>query len=311
MSNDNNNSSKMDYLNFTIPLRPKTHPSNKFTPPTSISNPYNKPSPSPSRMSSSNNRNIFNNFNNSRSQSNSNSNSNSFGLSNPYNNSQPYNHLSNNNSQSHKYNQLNKSFYNNHNNNNNNYNNHNNNNRQNEYQYNRNSNLVNSTRFTVSKKANNGFTTDSKLQENYDINIKDIQKIHNEKLINKLKYYEKILQKCFFKIRQSVYNEETYCLYSVPSYMKGFPIYNVKQCIFYIMNKLKKNSIESKYIYPNIIFIYWKYKNTYDQIKDLQNKQIRNKETGQIEYKPSYGANSYTYKKPFTPPIYKRIDYSN
>jgi len=302
MSNDNNNSSKMDYLNFTIPLRPKTHPSNKFTPPTSISNPYSNSSPSQSSMASSNNRNIFNNFNNSRSQSNSNSNS--FGLSNPYNNSQPYNHLSNNNSQSHKYNQINKSFYNNTNNNNN-------NNRQNEYQYNRNSNLVNSTRFTVSKKANNGFTTDSKLQENYDINIKDIQKIHNEKLINKLKYYEKILQKCFFKIRQSVYNEETYCLYSVPSYMKGFPIYNVKQCIFYIMNKLKKNSIDSKYIYPNIIFIYWKYKNTYDQIKDLQNKQIRNKETGQIEYKPSYGANSYTYKKPFTPPIYKRIDYSN
>ena len=301
MSNDNNNSSKMDYLNFTIPLRPNTHPSNKFTPPTSISNPYSNSLPSQSSMASSNNRNIFNNFNNSRSQSNSNSNS--FGLSNPYNNSQPYNHLSNNNSQSHKYNQINKSFYNNHNNNNN--------NRQNEYQYNRNSNLVNSTRFTVSKKANNGFTTDSKLQENYDINIKDIQKIHNEKLINKLKYYEKILQKCFFKIRQSVYNEETYCLFSVPSYMKGFPIYNVKQCIFYIMNKLKKNSIESKYIYPNIIFIYWKYKNTYDQIKDLQNKQIRNKETGQIEYKSSYGANSYTYKKPFTPPIYKRIDYSN
>jgi len=149
------------------------------------------------------------------------------------------------------------------------------------------------------------------LQENYDINIKEIQKIHNEKLINKLKYYEKILQKCFFKIRQAVYNEETYCLYSVPSYMKGFPIYNLKQCIFYIMNKLKKNSIDSKYIYPNIIFIYWKYKNTYDQIKDLQNKQIRNKETGQIEYKSLYGASSYTYNKPYTPPVYKRIDYSN
>jgi len=301
MSNDNN-TSKMDYLNFTIPLRPNTHSFNKFISSSSIYNPYNSSSPSPSPMPSSNNRNIFNNFNNSRSQSNSNS----LGLSNPYSNSQPYNPLSNNNShpnnnsQSHKYNQLNKSFYNNH-----------NNNRQNEYQYNRNTNLVNSTRFTVSKKANNGFTTDSKLQENYDINIKEIQKIHNEKLINKLKYYEKILQKCFFKIRQAVYNEETYCLYSVPSYMKGFPIYNVKQCIFYIMNKLKKNSIDSKYIYPNIIFIYWKYKNTYDQIKDLQNKQIRNKETGQIEYKSLYGASSYTYNKPYTPPVYKRIDYSN
>ena len=301
MSNDNN-TSKMDYLNFTIPLRPNTHSSNKFISSSSISNPYNSSSPSPIPSSSSNNRNIFNNFNNSRSQSNSNS----LGLSNPYSNLQPYNPLSNNNShpnnnsQSHKYNQLNKSFYNNH-----------NNNRQNEYQYNRNSNLVNSTRFTVSKKANNGFTTDSKLQENYDINIKEIQKIHNEKLINKLKYYEKILQKCFFKIRQAVYNEETYCLYSVPSYMKGFPIYNVKQCIFYIMNKLKKNSIDSKYIYPNIIFIYWKYKNTYDQIKDLQNKQIRNKETGQIEYKSLYGASSYTYNKPYTPPVYKRIEYSN
>ena len=306
MSNDNN-TSKMDYLNFTIPLRPNTHSSNKFISSSSISNPYNSSSPSLSPSlspipSSSNNRNIFNNFNNSRSQSNSNS----FGLSNPYSNSQPYNPLSNNNShpnnnsQSHKYNQLNKSFYNIH-----------NNNRQNEYQYNRNTNLVNSTRFTITKKSNNGFTTDSKLQENYDINIKEIQKIHNEKLINKLKYYEKILQKCFFKIRQAVYNEETYCLYSVPSYMKGFPIYNVKQCIFYIMNKLKKNSIDSKYIYPNIIFIYWKYKNTYDQIKDLQNKQIRNKETGQIEYKSSYGASSYTYNKPYTPPVYKRIEYSN
>ena len=145
---------------------------------------------------------------------------------------------------------------------------------------------------------NAGFTTESSIEENYDINIKEIQKIHNEKIINKLKYYEKILQKCFFKIRQSVFNEESYCIFTVQSYLKGFPIYNVKQCIFYIMNKLKKNGIDSKFIYPNIIFIQWKFKNTYEQIKDLQNKQYRNQDTGRLEYRPSHGGvpNATSYK---------------
>jgi hypothetical protein len=55
------------------------------------------------------------------------------------------------------------------------------------------------------------------------------------------------------------------------------------------MNKLKKNGIDSKFIYPNIIFIQWKFKNTYQQIKDLQNKQYRNEETGRLEYKPTHG----------------------
>lgn len=152
-------------------------------------------------------------------------------------------------------------------------------------------------RFMLSTR-NAGFTTESSIEENYDINIKEIQKIHNGKLINKLKYYEKILQKCFFKIRQSVFNEESFCVFTVQSYLKGFPIYNVKQCIFYIMNKLKKNGIDSKFIYPNIIFIQWKFKNTYQQIKDLQNKQYRNEETGRLEYKPTHGGvpNATSYK---------------
>ena len=158
-------------------------------------------------------------------------------------------------------------------------------------------NALDKRKFMLSTR-NAGFTTESSIEENYDINIKEIQKIHNEKLINKLKYYEKILQKCFFKIRQSVFNEDTFCVFTVQSYLKGFPIYNVKQCIFYIMNKLKKNGIDSKFIYPNMIFIQWKFKNTYEQIKDLQNKQYRNQETGRLEYRPSHGGvpNATSYK---------------
>ena len=107
---------------------------------------------------------------------------------------------------------------------------------------------------------------------NPEITTKEIQKIHNEKLLARLKYYDRLLNKCFVKIRKSVSNDNTYCLFAVPEYVMGFPLYNTQQCIYYIMNKLKNNGFDSQYIPPNIMFISWYVKSPYEQIQDFYSK---------------------------------------
>ena len=130
------------------------------------------------------------------------------------------------------------------------------------------------------------------------LNIYSLNNVRDQKEINKLEIYKKVLKKCHHRIKTFSSKGDSFCFYIVPEYIYGIPKYDTLNCAAYIVNKLKKNGFHVSYTYPNLIFISWGHipseiKNP--QIKDLDIKSLTNKsinnnslikdQTNNIEYR--------------------------
>jgi len=91
------------------------------------------------------------------------------------------------------------------------------------------------------------------------INIDDLYEKKRQQDLTKLGLFNKILNRIHVKIktasRQKV--DENFCWYIVPETMIGVPKYDQAACIAYIIDKLKTNGFNVRYIHPNLLFISW------------------------------------------------------
>jgi hypothetical protein len=76
---------------------------------------------------------------------------------------------------------------------------------------------------------------------------------------NRIQVYKKILERIHSKIkltsRQKNDNEQ--CWYLMPEVELGCPLYNKRECLDYVLEKLIENGFNVKYYHPNLLFIYW------------------------------------------------------
>lgn len=114
-----------------------------------------------------------------------------------------------------------------------------------------------------------------------DITIKDIQTIYDKKQTKKQEYYDKIMIKIIELMKKTAEEGKNMCMYVVPNIILGMPIYNINECMFYLLSNLKQNGFECTYALPNIIMIFWKLEN-----KLLKNIKLVKKQapTKQITY---------------------------
>lgn len=75
----------------------------------------------------------------------------------------------------------------------------------------------------------------------------------------KLDVYNKILGKVFNKIELVNKRKKTDLIYEVPNYIFGYPLYDNRTCLVFIISSLRKKGLYVKFNYPNILFISWKY----------------------------------------------------
>ena len=77
--------------------------------------------------------------------------------------------------------------------------------------------------------------------------------------MNKLELYNKILNRIHVRIkttsRQKI--DEQFCWFVVPEVIIGVPKYDQGSCIAYLIDKLRENGFNVKYIHPNTLFISW------------------------------------------------------
>lgn len=77
--------------------------------------------------------------------------------------------------------------------------------------------------------------------------------------LNKLALFNKILNRIHVRIkltsRQKL--DEQFCWFVVPEVIIGVPKYDQGSCIAYLMDKLKVNGFNVRYIHPNTLFISW------------------------------------------------------
>jgi hypothetical protein len=91
------------------------------------------------------------------------------------------------------------------------------------------------------------------------LNIDELYEKKRQYDLSKLALYNKILNRIHVRIkttsRQKV--DEQFCWFVVPELIIGVPKYDQASCIAYLMDKLKDNGFNVRYIHPNTLFISW------------------------------------------------------
>lgn len=92
------------------------------------------------------------------------------------------------------------------------------------------------------------------------ININELYNVKQKKALAILNTFKLILSRIHNKIKKiaDVANSQPLCIYEIPLHIIGHPVYDFKECVSYIMNKLVENGFEVKYLHPsNYIIISW------------------------------------------------------
>ena len=91
------------------------------------------------------------------------------------------------------------------------------------------------------------------------LNIDELYERKRHHDIMKLELFNKMLNSVHKRIkltsRQKIDNQM--CWYLVPETILGVPKYDQGACIAFLMDKLKKNGFNVRYIHPNLLFISW------------------------------------------------------
>lgn len=91
------------------------------------------------------------------------------------------------------------------------------------------------------------------------LSAKDVLAVQTQRLNKRSESFDKILEKCYKTIKKSVeilrnnYN----CLFEVPEFLIGYPLYDLNECIQFVVQKLTENGFYVKYFFPRILYIYW------------------------------------------------------
>jgi hypothetical protein len=93
------------------------------------------------------------------------------------------------------------------------------------------------------------------------LNIDELYEKKRQYDLNKLELYNKILNRIHVRIkttsRQKI--DEQFCWFVVPEVIIGVPKYDQGACIAYIIDKLRENGFNVKYVHPNTLFISWQH----------------------------------------------------
>tara|TARA_B100000780_G_scaffold250841_2_gene197167 strand:+ start:11106 stop:11639 length:534 start_codon:yes stop_codon:yes gene_type:complete len=136
----------------------------------------------------------------------------------------------------------------------------------------------------------------------YSINVNQIQKNKGERDRYKYTTYKRILEKCYIKIKTCSDNNQVYCIYTIPNFILGEPLFRKHFCANFLIEHLKNNGFKSSFIEPTYIFASWdfginnKFKgfrrtNTHFSNLDKKPKMINFKGMGQStkpKSKPKY-----------------------
>jgi hypothetical protein len=91
------------------------------------------------------------------------------------------------------------------------------------------------------------------------LNIDDLYEKKRQYDLNKLGLFNKILNRIHVRIKtiSRQRKDEQFCWFVVPEVIIGVPKYDNAACIAYLIDKLKENGFNVRYIHPNTLFISW------------------------------------------------------
>ena len=89
------------------------------------------------------------------------------------------------------------------------------------------------------------------------LNIYELQNTISRKKQNRTNIYESVLHKCHIKIRNATEREKYECVFDVPEYVVGLPLFNLNHCIDFLVKQLQNNGFKVYYHFPKLLHITW------------------------------------------------------
>lgn len=124
----------------------------------------------------------------------------------------------------------------------------------------------------------------------FTYSLEDIHRKQKEKNKRRLRIYESILSKIYKKIKQHSILEEHYCFYQLPEYIPGYPLYNMTECVLFVIQSLSDQGYKARYVDPFIIFVTWNIPKP-ELRRMIQRPQIENKSN----YEPTMNSSQPSY----------------
>lgn len=77
----------------------------------------------------------------------------------------------------------------------------------------------------------------------------------------RLRAYNQILEQIHNRIRvmSRIHGNPCYLMYTIPPFIFGLPKIDMEDCIVYLIYQLRTSGFETRYTYPNLIYISWKH----------------------------------------------------
>jgi len=91
------------------------------------------------------------------------------------------------------------------------------------------------------------------------LNPSELYDKRRSKDTGRLRAYNKILEQIYNRIRtiSKLPNSQCYLLYTVPPFILGLPKLDLEDCVVYLMFQLRHAEYETRFTYPNMIYISW------------------------------------------------------
>ena len=107
----------------------------------------------------------------------------------------------------------------------------------------------------------NIFTLENVADFSEKLNIDELYERKRQHDLNQLALYNKLLNRIHVRIKTTSRQkmDEQFCWFVVPEIMIGVPKYDQAACIAYLVDKLKENNFNVRYIHPNTLMISWKH----------------------------------------------------
>lgn len=126
------------------------------------------------------------------------------------------------------------------------------------------------------------------------LNIFELQNSINKKKQQRVNVYESVLSKCHMKIQIAAKKEKYECFYDVPQYVVGLPLFNINECVDFIISQLQNNGFHVKYYFPKLLHISWYPEGTTQNKRTQKSIEYQNHEDNIPTLLPTYN-NTHKY----------------
>lgn len=91
------------------------------------------------------------------------------------------------------------------------------------------------------------------------VNVKDIMATQKQRQQKRHEVFDQIMEKINRLIVKSikVLRNNNSCVYEVPEFLIGSPLYELNECINYLIKKLTENGFYVRYFFPRVLYISW------------------------------------------------------